>query len=244
MATERRPYHRVADSTWSETGSNDVFAFLGRLQGAMHERWRTNRLSAIDACTIRLGATDLCKVAGKRRLDIALKSARSAAEVVTISVRSLGEVTEINWPKWSGFQGLESQHGGKRAPSSPLPRPASSVQRPEEEEELPSVDAEAASPPKDSPLLNLLSRLPGDRAEKAAWLADTGPQIEVDAVSYGKAVPSLTVSYYRRYLAGERRFKAASEAADRKQRFREKVLQWQREGVNVPAEYLEQAGLA
>lgn len=173
MATERRPYHRVADSTWNETWNNDVFAFIGRLQGAMHERWRTHRLTAAEARTIRLGATDLCKVAGKRRLDIALKSARSAAEVVTISVRSLGEVTEITWAKWAEFQGLESQHGGKRvSTSSPS---ASSVQRPspeEEEERAPSALARA---------LNLLAREPGSEAEKRAFLEAELPRIEAEA---------------------------------------------------------------
>lgn len=133
MATERRPYHRVADSTWSEPWGNDLLAFIARLQGAMHERWRTNRLSPGEASIIRLGKSDLCKVAGKRRLDVALKSARLAAEVVTMFVRLDGDVTVIEWPKWAEFQGLLSEHGGKRAPSSSPS--ASSVQRPSPEEE-------------------------------------------------------------------------------------------------------------
>lgn len=136
--SERRPYHRTADSIWSEPWPNDVLAFVCRLSALLHERWRTNRIEDPDrACEVTVTSTDLMKLAGKGRLDVALTSASRAAHVASISVERHGNVTLIRWPKWAYFQGLNSQTGPETVSEwvPPNPRPASSVQRPKKREE-------------------------------------------------------------------------------------------------------------
>lgn len=88
----------------------------------------------------------------------------------------------------------------------PLPDPDPD---PDPSSELPSAERSR------SPLLNLLKNLPGDEAEKLAFLADEGPQIEVDAAASGKPVSSVTVRYYRSYLKRGRTHEHAAEDAIR-----------------------------
>jgi len=187
VATERRPYHLTADAVWHEPWDNDVYAFLGRLSAMMHERWRTSRLTAEEASTVLIGATDLQKIAGKRRLDVALTSARRAADVVTMFVERRGDVTEIRWPKWADFQRLASGHGGKReSTSSPS---ASSVQRPEVQTPKPPRETDAgghretrSSEPPDSPRKPPLAvarawvaMCAAAREHGRQWRSDLGP---------------------------------------------------------------------
>lgn len=229
MATDRRPYHRTADSVGDEHWTNDEYACIGRFSAHLHSRWRTERImDPGDACTAVLGVADLMRVTGKLTPSSARALAERCAKLVSWSVQAQGKLTSITWPKWAEFQGLVPETGGnsgrKRSPSaSRVPRPASSV--PKKEEELPSGDAGA------SPLLNLLAKLEGDRAEKIAFLADTGPQIEVDAASGLGTVPSLTVRYYRRYLAGDRRWRDAAAKADRAQRIERKLSEYREQGL-------------
>jgi len=238
VATDRRPYHRTADSVGGEHWSNDELACITRFSAHLHTRWRTERIADPDqAARATFGVADLMRLTGKLTLTSARRLVDLCAKLVSWSVHARGVLTEIHWPKWPEFQGLTPRSGGdtgvNRSPSaSSVQRPASSV--PKEEEELPPVDVPdgpSSKAPGDSPLLNLLSKLDGDRAEKIAWLADTGPQIEVDAASYSKPVPSLTVSYYRRYLGGERRFKNATENANRAARVAAKMGEFKLQGL-------------
>ena len=235
--------HRKTAAAWSDLQLRGMLVELWRLGGEKYASETGDRLL--------LTASDLQGVTGAKGVANGRRALGRLMASVGYEWGPDGSLTWVklrNFAKKNGFT-PRTPHTPRSAPHVDSARSArSDADADTDAETLPTEESRpprtpADSPP-DSPLLNLLSKLDGDRAEKLAWLADTGPQIEVDSSSYGKAVPSLTVSYYRRYLAGERRFKAASEAADRKQRFREKVLQWQREGVNVPAEYLEQAGLA
>lgn len=73
--------------------------------------------------------------------------------------------------------------------------------------------AERAEPR--SPLLRVLSKLPGSEAEKIAWLADEGVQAEIDAEAAGKPVVSFVTRYYRRYLKGDRVHENAALEAER-----------------------------
>ena len=99
-------------------------------------------------------------------------------------------------------QGWGSANRGIVAESTPR----SPLSYSDSESSLPLKTEEETERPR-SPLLNLLSRLEGDAAEKALWLAETGPQIQIDALESKRtqAKPQseaqLTVRYYRAYLA-------------------------------------------
>jgi len=110
--------------------------------------------------------------------------------------------------------------------------------RSREEELLSEEEPLKVERPGRSPLLNLLRSLPGDDAEKTAWLSDTGPQIEVDSAEKGSTVRSLTVRYYRRYLQGERRFQNAAEEAERAAKRRA----WQEQHGEAYDEELRETG--
>ena len=174
MATERRPYHRTADSIGDEHWSNDELACICRFSAHLHSRWRTDRImDPVAASRATLGPADLMRVSGKLQPSAARALVERCAKLVSWSLSTRGALVEISWPKWPEFQGLESQHGGKRtSTSSPS---ASSVQRPSPEaEEERERNALARS-------LNLLAREPGSEAEKRAFLEAELSRIEAEA---------------------------------------------------------------
>lgn len=136
MATERRPYHRTADSIGDELWTNDELAFVTRLSALLHSRWRSQRLTGDEACRVTLGMADLLKVSGMRDTRAARTlGARVAVRISCVIDASDARLTHVFWPKWAEFQGLESQTGErlgrKRSPSES--ESASSVPKKREE---------------------------------------------------------------------------------------------------------------
>jgi len=233
VATPRKRFAVIETTILREPWPDEIKLTLVLLTLHMSERWAAEKLSSDQATRCRLSPGDALNVTSATSLEGARDRLRSLAQLVKMSVKISGNLTEIRWKKIAITQGWEeidrrraaasrgkdSVEHARATPEQPpeqFPSVSASVSASEEvgeekkRKELPSVERGARSP-----LLNLLKNLPGDEAEKLAWLADEGPQIEVDAASYGKAVPSLTVRYYRRYLAGERRHKNAAEEAIR-----------------------------
>lgn len=177
MATERRPYHRAADSLLHEPWTNDQLAFVCRLSALMHERWRTSRLTFEQASTVLLGPTDLMKVAGKLQPSAARALAERVAALVSCSIEARGALFEIKWPKWAEFQGLVPQNGEssgrERSPSaSSVPRP-----RPGSPEEPSARERNGAR----SLWLNVLAKERGSEHAKAAFLEAELERIEAEA---------------------------------------------------------------
>lgn len=86
---------------------NDALAFLVRLQAYMVDRWARDGKTAAEACEVHIGATDLMRIAGKGRTDVARKLASRCANVGEMSARHQGDITLISWPKFAEFQGLD-----------------------------------------------------------------------------------------------------------------------------------------
>jgi hypothetical protein len=174
VATERRPYHRTADSIGDEHWTNDELACITRFSAHLHSRWRTDRImDPEEACRAVLGPAELMRVTGKLTPSSARALAERCAELVSWSLEARGKLTSIHWPKWAEFQGLAPETG---APSGRKQSPsASSVQRPSpEEEEERERGALSRS-------LNQLAKEPGSEAEKRAFLEAELPRIEAEA---------------------------------------------------------------
>ena len=235
MATERRPYALLADSFWREPWPARAKLAVANLIAYLHDRWRTDRLTAETMFPIRIGWREAGSIFGGNSRAATLQGVVQVGCCITCSWAATPEHLAFSWPKWLFEQRLVSALPPLTALSE-----SSSIdhhhqgreeQSPPKTPETDATEPASSKSPAQSPLLNLLSKLDGDLAEKIAWLADTGPQIEVDAASYSKPVPSLTVSYYRRYLGGERRFKNESEKAIRAARVAAKMGEFKLQGL-------------
>lgn len=193
--------HRRTADVWSDLESRAMLVELWRLAA--------EAFAGKTGDTVCLSPAALRSVTGRERHFTGVSRLATLCSRVGYEIRTDGSATLVTIRNFAKKQGF----GSADRVATPRTPPPSDSDSDSDLKNLPSVDAEAASPPKDSPLLNLLSKLPGDRAEKAAFLAETGPQIEVDAATGTRSVPSLTVAYYRRYLAGDRRWKDASTFA-------------------------------
>ena len=131
MSTPRKHWFRVADSILYEGWDDNQIATMVRLGAYLNTRWAREGRSPEEACRARLDPTDLAKISGKRRRDVALKSLERLANVTGMSIEVDGEFAEIIWPKWSIFQEL-------RTPETPRKRP----------ETAPSANAPAKRPRK------------------------------------------------------------------------------------------------
>lgn len=116
MATPRKHWFRVADSILYEGWDDSQIATMVRLGAYLNTRWAREGRTPEEACRARLDPTDLAKITGKRRRDVALKSLQRLANVTGMTAESDGDFVEIIWPKWAIFQEL-------RPPKLPGERP-------------------------------------------------------------------------------------------------------------------------
>jgi hypothetical protein len=179
VATERRPYHLVADSVLHEPWTNDQFAFLGRLQAHLHERWRTDRLTAKQASLTVVTAGALQQIAGTKSLRTARRLAIEIQSIVSLRVIEIGSSPtkfSIEWPKFADFQRLDpqtgAQSGHKQAP--PNHRPSSSIPKEDQTPKTVAPDGAVA-------WLRVLSKEPGSEVEKRAFLDSELVRIEAEA---------------------------------------------------------------
>lgn len=128
-----------------------------RLMAFLNTRWARDGISDEEAGRCAISCIDVMAISGKRRADVARKSLRHLADVLSMSVEQQGDVTVIDWPKFATYQFIDTRRrgrgredGGKKLPS---PRPASRVPRPASPEEGANAgdegnDGSPPSPPK------------------------------------------------------------------------------------------------
>ena len=209
MATPRKKHFRVGDSILREPWTRDQKLDLVLLQAHLNTRWRRDGIPNDRAGHCILSRGDLQNITGKTWVKSGQNSLRTLTELVSMSVKPLGELTEVDWPKFAEYQIFTTRkQGSKQArnePSEKAPRtPYSVLRTPEGQEPLPSGE-----PPARSRLLNLLSKEPGGDDEKAAWLEHEQPLIEAEAESGNGTQKTLTIRYYRQYAKtpeGERKY--------------------------------------
>lgn len=137
MATPRKRYFRVADSILREPWDRDTKLTLVLLMAYLNTRWARDGVPDEEAGRALLCRADVAAITGRLRPDIALKSLRSLAEVVSMTVESRGEFTLIDWPKFAEFQEYASRSRGSQKPNeSPLQSESESesISNPQKEE--------------------------------------------------------------------------------------------------------------
>ena len=77
---------------------NDLLASMVRLMAYLSDRWARERVPHDEAGRAEISISDLMTITGKRRADIARKSAERWREVGEMSVQHRGDVTVILWP--------------------------------------------------------------------------------------------------------------------------------------------------
>ena len=210
--TGRKRWFRVADKVGHKPWSNDQLAALIRLWAHMNTRWARDEIPHAEAGYCELINTDLMRITGKHRADVALKSARSLADVSEISVRHQNDITVIDWPNFPIFQ----EYGSRlRNRSRPL---QDEDEEGEKRKSVPSgthtqENLELVLPPPGDleKLLPLLKSPEGQEDEKRAWLEEELPVIDADVHAGKGKYPQLVIRYYRQYLKGERRWKGIDE---------------------------------
>lgn len=135
MATPRKRYFRVADKIGRKAWTNDELASLVRLMAYLNTRWAREGIEGTEAGYAEVSATDLMAITGKRRADIARKSAERWRDIAEISVEHRGDVSVILWPKFAEYQQFDPPTPAR---VEPPPRPASRVPRPRHTESHPS----------------------------------------------------------------------------------------------------------
>jgi hypothetical protein len=126
MPRGRRSYVRIPNQILHDDLTNDQLATMVRLQAHMSDEWARRDLTAEQACTVRLTTPMIKLITSKGRRDVALKLARSLAQVASMSASINGDIIEIFWPKWAEFQGLKAVDSYRFGASSPSPSPSPS----------------------------------------------------------------------------------------------------------------------
>lgn len=187
MATDRKPYFRVANSVYREPWPYEAKACLCMLSAHLSDRWARDRLSAQEACRAVLSSGTLFDITGKRRLDSARLVLERLATCVSLTIHYRGDFTEIEWPKFAEFQEFESSRRGNptlrnRNPnpiSAPAPAPAHTVcaatpAKPSRKPRQPKREVPEWALQNAELLIELLKPIPGARLPpraKSTWAA-------------------------------------------------------------------------
>jgi hypothetical protein len=137
-----------------------------------------------------ISQSDVCKITGVAHPTYAARRFQHLEDILKMSVRRLGDVWEISWPKFPEFQSLP----GRSLPES-APAPASSLiskrdKRPEGPEQTLFEPEKRHKKNGRNPWLNILSRKPGTDADKMKWIEDNIDRIEAEADKEFKDEPS------------------------------------------------------
>lgn len=109
MATPRKHWFRVADSILREPISVEQRGMLVGLMAYLNQRWARDGLSPEEACRALASQGALKDITGRSQLVHARSAMRLLSQCVSLSIREVGEFTEIYWPKWAEFQRLQSE---------------------------------------------------------------------------------------------------------------------------------------
>jgi len=120
MATPRKRYFKVADKILRKAWSNDELAGLVRLMAYLNQRWARDNVPHREAGSAAISITDLMSISGKRRADVARKSAERWRDIAEISVEHRGDVSLISWDKFSEFQEFAPRSPAGDAPDDAL----------------------------------------------------------------------------------------------------------------------------
>jgi len=206
--------HEKMGSVWPD---NDMLAMWVRLGVLAIERFADRTED-----TFLVSDRELNLISGKGRADVARKSLEHLADISPISVERRGDVWRITIPNLRKKQGFKWNNSEEEDPSASPPAPTATPTTKRTRE------SEPASP---SPLLNLLSKLPGKLDEKAAWLDAEFPLIEAEAERGSGSVKTLTIRYYRQYSKTPQAERKYFDFA-RRARIRAKASVLQAEGLN------------
>lgn len=154
MATDRSPFVAIGDSLLDEPWDFETKAVLVMLSCHMHARWRAYRNLSLEevAAAHPISKTDLMKITGKGRLDVALTSLRRLADVASMSVERRGDVVWISWPKWAIYNGLHSRSGSADRPLRNRNRRSNRIEEESAVEATAPPAEPAGRPPDQAPL--------------------------------------------------------------------------------------------
>jgi len=110
----RKAWVKVETRLVHEELTRDQVTTLVFLLCHMNDRWARDGKSPEEACHTVLDKPTMMRISGKHRADIALKSLRCLADVVSMSVELRGDFVLIHWPKFAETQNL----GGLCSPSN------------------------------------------------------------------------------------------------------------------------------
>jgi hypothetical protein len=113
----RKRYFKVAEKVLNREWSNDELAGLIRLMAYLNARWSSERIDDDEAGYAEICRSDVMKITGKRRADVAAKSLEHLANIASMSVQHRGDVAVILWPKFSEFQGYGRQRAASESES-------------------------------------------------------------------------------------------------------------------------------
>ncbi len=149
MATPRKHWFRVADSILREPWTRDQKLMVVLLCAHLNQRWARDGLTPDQACRAVISPGVLTEITGTSHRGYAQKSLRTLEELLTISVRTRGELTEIHWPKFAEFQELRSRTRGNPEPlDCPEIAPSASASAEEKNKRKKRVSREDRSTPR------------------------------------------------------------------------------------------------
>jgi hypothetical protein len=172
-----------------------------------------------------ISSREITMVTGRERSDSAERVLRKLADSSPVVVEKRGHSWRITIPNFAKKQGFKERNRTEIG-SPPTPAPTPTATKPKESE-----------PEAPSRLLNLLSKLPGEKDEKAAWLDHELPLIEAEVEAGSGTAKTLTIRYYRQYARtpeGERQY--FDFAAKKRTRERIAVLEAQERKRAPPAD--------
>jgi hypothetical protein len=210
MATERRPYAQLLDSFWHQPWPPRAKLAVANLTSYLHERWRTDRLTAKSMFPIKIGWRQAGIIFGGNSRAATLQGVQQVDSCITWTWRATSDHLECSWPKWLGEHGIAPASNPDIAP----PHPSPSSLDPQAEKTPSTVSAtEPALDPIGAPerWLNLLGKEPGGPEEKLEFLRLELPRMEAEALAaqpkdrrdpeaINAKVRSMVVSWWRQRI--------------------------------------------
>ena len=175
MATPRKRHFNVADSIYREPWPHNVKLALVMLSAYLNTRWARDAIPHAEAGRATLSPGDVLNITGSGTLRSGRAVLTALGKQITLELRWEGEFSHVDWPKFAEFQGYGARlqgslRGSRPAPSRTPSASASASLTPEKRERAliedppPEVESEAER------WANVLSKEPGTREAKLAFL--------------------------------------------------------------------------
>lgn len=204
----------MADKLGHEPWSNDQLAAFTRLAAHLNTRWARDNIPHADAGKCQIIDSDLMRIMGKGRVDVARTLARRLADIAEMSVEHRGNVTLIDWPNFPIFQEYGSRLRDLKSPLQDRDRDREkeigekpAVEEPRQPEASPPDGRPESDPQKALPLLRAVKKPPvGDERpveddERLAFLEDEIGSIDAWVADHpGRQFRSVAISFFKNYL--------------------------------------------